>query len=87
MSARLVVPALFTMGSDSLLPTGEIDSLGYLDDSALIIALPLLLPACIAMGATFPLMLAFCAGLGDRRHESVQLSLSRQRARRLARRR
>ncbi len=37
---------------------GEIDSLSYLALSGVILALALL-PACIAMGATFPLMLAF----------------------------
>ena len=42
----------------SLLLAGEIDSLGYFAYSALMLAAALL-PACIAMGATFPLMLAF----------------------------
>src|SRR6187402_462878 len=49
------VPAVFTMGQHWLLSVGQSDSVGYLTLSALIIALALL-PPCLAMGATFPLM-------------------------------
>ena len=63
-ASAFVVPAMFTMGQHWLLSLGQIDSAGYLTASALIIALPLMLP-CLAMGATFPLMLAFLRGTGD----------------------
>ena len=65
MSA-LVVPLLFDAGARSLLQAGEIDSLSYLAYSGTVLAAALL-PACIAMGATFPLMLAFIrsAGFGN----------------------
>ena len=63
-ASAFVVPAMFTMGQHWLLSVGQIDSAGYLTASALIIALPLMLP-CLAMGATFPLMLAFLRGTGD----------------------
>ena len=60
------MPLLFDLGSRALLQAGEIDSLRYLAYSGAVLAIALL-PACIAMGATFPLMLAFIrsAGLGD----------------------
>ena len=65
-ASALVVPLLFDLGSRALLQAGEIDSLRYLVYSGAVLAIALL-PACIAMGATFPLMLAFIrsAGLGD----------------------
>ena len=65
-ASALAVPRLFDAGAQSLLRTGEIDSLSYLAYSGAVLAVALL-PACIAMGATFPLMLAFIrsAGFGD----------------------
>ena len=59
----LLVPVAFDAGQRSLLFAGEIDSLAYFAYSALILAATLL-PACIAMGTTFPLMLAFIRGVG-----------------------
>ncbi len=56
--SALVVPSIFDLGARSLLQAGEIDSLSYLAYSGAILAAALL-PPCIAMGATFPLMLAF----------------------------
>jgi spermidine synthase len=56
--SALVVPTVFDAGASSLLQAGEIDSLSYLAYSAAVLVAALL-PACIAMGATFPLMLAF----------------------------
>jgi spermidine synthase len=63
--SALLVPIAFDAGQQSLLLTGEIDSLAYFLYSALILA-AVLLPACIAMGTTFPLMLAFIRGVGIR---------------------
>jgi spermidine synthase len=56
--SALAVPMVFDAGASSLLQTGEIDSLSYLAYSAGVLVAALL-PACIAMGSTFPLMLAF----------------------------
>jgi len=61
--SALLVPVMFDAGQRSLLLAGEIDSLAYFAYSALILAATLL-PACIAMGTTFPLMLAFIRGVG-----------------------
>src|SRR5687768_5393362 len=61
--SALIVPLAFDAGERSLLRTGEIDSLAYFAYSALILAVTLL-PVCIAMGTTFPLMLAFIRGAG-----------------------
>jgi spermidine synthase len=55
--SALVVPLVFDAGA-SLLGTGEIDSASYLLYSGALLA-GALLPACVAMGATFPLMLSF----------------------------
>lgn len=63
--SALLVPVAFDAGQQSLLLTGEIDSLAYFLYSALILA-AVLLPACVAMGTTFPLMLAFIRGAGLR---------------------
>ncbi len=60
--SALVVPLIFTAGYNSLLRTGEIDSASYLAYSAGVLVVAML-PACIAMGATFPLMLAFTSGV------------------------
>lgn len=52
------VPRLFAWGEQLLLPTGEMDSMYYLMLSAAVIVMSIL-PWCICMGATFPLMMAF----------------------------
>ncbi len=53
-----VVPQLFQVGEDSLLKAGEASSTGYLFVSAIFIVVAIL-PWCIMMGATFPLMMSF----------------------------
>jgi spermidine synthase len=53
-----VVPYLFKLGSSLLLNTGELNSTWNLLLSALVIAV-VVLPWCICMGATLPLVLAF----------------------------
>lgn len=57
-AGAFVVPRLFKIGAISLLSSGEMDSLHYLFLSALVIAFAIL-PWCILMGATFPLMMAY----------------------------
>jgi predicted membrane-bound spermidine synthase len=52
------VPWLFQIGEDALLRLGDASSSGYLFVSALCIAVTLL-PWCVLMGATFPLMMSF----------------------------
>jgi predicted membrane-bound spermidine synthase len=52
------VPALFRAGQVWLLPFGALDSPTYLSLSALVLG-GSILPWCVAMGATFPLMMAF----------------------------
>ncbi len=52
------VPKLFAQGEHILLATGETDSFRYLSLSALVLATSIL-PWCVCMGATFPLMMAF----------------------------
>ena len=52
------VPRLFVIGERILLTSGETDSLRYLSLSALVLAVSIL-PWCICMGATFPLMMAY----------------------------
>jgi spermidine synthase len=54
----LAVPRLFAAGEKFLLGFGQSDSASYLGLSAAILALSIL-PWCICMGATYPLMLAF----------------------------
>jgi spermidine synthase len=54
----LAVPRLFEFGSHLLLATGEMNSTPNFIFSALVIAL-VVLPWCICMGATLPLILAF----------------------------
>jgi spermidine synthase len=53
-----LVPWLFQAGADYLLKAGEASSNGYLFGSAVFIVLAIL-PWCIMMGATFPLMMSF----------------------------
>ena len=64
--SAFLVPLAFDAGQYWLLGTGQIDSFGYLAYSAFILAV-VMLPPCIAMGATFPLMLAFMRGTGARK--------------------
>jgi spermidine synthase len=52
------VPKLFAMGEHILLASGETNSFGYLSLSALVLAAAIL-PWCVCMGATFPLMMAY----------------------------
>lgn len=56
--SAFTVPWLFVQGEQLLLPTGEMDSTSYLLLSAAVIVMTIL-PWCICMGATFPLMMAF----------------------------
>jgi spermidine synthase len=53
-----IVPALFHFGSRLLLPSGELNSVFYLAMSAAVLGLSIL-PWCILMGGTFPLMMGF----------------------------
>src|ERR1017187_5140572 len=52
------VPKLFAAGEDFLLAAGQTNSIGYLSWSALVLAFSIL-PWCLFMGATFPLMMAY----------------------------
>src|SRR5262252_597980 len=52
------VPQLFQAGEDYLLKAGEASSTGYLSISSIFIVVAIL-PWCILMGATFPLMMSF----------------------------
>jgi spermidine synthase len=54
----LAVPALFDLGKRFLLSAGQTDSIAYLSLSAMVLAL-FILPWCLCMGATFPLMMAY----------------------------
>jgi predicted membrane-bound spermidine synthase len=65
-ASAFAVPSAFRVGESWLLPLGETDSFAYLLYSALILA-GSILPACIAMGTTYPLMLAPC-GIGQLHH-------------------
>jgi len=57
-TGAFVVPQLFRLGEASLLRAGEASSTGYLLISAIFIVAAIL-PWCIMMGATFPLMMSF----------------------------
>lgn len=59
-----IVPLLFKFGEQILLPAGETDSLSYLTSSAGIMLLALL-PFCLAMGCTFPLMMQSMRATGE----------------------
>ena len=52
------VPKFFATGEYILLAAGQTNSIGYLSLSALVLAFSIL-PWCIFMGATFPLMMAY----------------------------
>jgi spermidine synthase len=54
----IVVPVAFDVGQRWLLGMGQIDSFRYMALAAALLSAALL-PACVAMGTTFPLMLAF----------------------------
>jgi spermidine synthase len=54
----LVVPALFTAGQTLLLPAGPSDSFAYMARSGVVLGVSIL-PWCVCMGATFPLMMKF----------------------------
>lgn len=57
-TGAFVVPQLFRFGEAYLLRAGEASSTGYLLISAIFIVVAIL-PWCIMMGATFPLMMSF----------------------------
>ncbi len=57
-TGAFVVPQLFRFGEAYLLGAGEASSTGYLLISAIFIVVAIL-PWCIMMGATFPLMMSF----------------------------
>ena len=52
------VPKLFAAGEHFLLAAGQTNSIGYLSLSALVLAFSIL-PWCLFMGTTFPLMMAY----------------------------
>jgi spermidine synthase len=54
----VAVPTLFKLGEHWLLASGQSDSVGYLMFSALVLTFSIL-PWCVFMGATFPLMMAY----------------------------
>jgi len=58
------VPVLFRAGEQVLLPLGGMGSASYLTSSALILGASIL-PWCLAMGATFPLMMQFVRELDE----------------------
>lgn len=57
-ASAFAVPRLFQAGQQLLLPLGGMDSATYLLCSALVLGASIL-PWCVAMGATFPLVMAF----------------------------
>jgi len=63
------VPRLFALGEHRLLAMGQTDSLQYLVFSAIVLALSIL-PWCVFMGATFPLMMAYIREREPRNTES-----------------
>ena len=63
------VPKLFAIGENLLLASGETDSFGYLALSALVLAAAIL-PWCVCMGATFPVMMAYVRERDCRNAES-----------------
>jgi len=54
----VLVPKLFKIGEQLLLSSGQSDSFRYLFLSALVLSVSIL-PWCVFMGATFPLMMAY----------------------------
>jgi spermidine synthase len=59
------VPRLFLFSEHILLPAGQMDSFSYLLFSALALAFSIL-PWCVCMGTTFPLMMAYVRERGDK---------------------
>jgi predicted membrane-bound spermidine synthase len=56
--SAFMVPGLFKLGARLLSQAGAMDSFRYLSMSAFVLAISIL-PWCVAMGATFPLMMAY----------------------------
>ncbi len=56
--SAFVVPVLFVWGQSALLDAGSLDSARYLVLSALVLG-GAILPWCVAMGATYPLVMAY----------------------------
>ena len=67
------VPRLFRWVSGFCLRSGASDSFRYLFLSAIVLALSIL-PWCVFMGATFPLMMAYIRERNDSDHGQLQLS-------------
>jgi predicted membrane-bound spermidine synthase len=63
------VPKLFALSEHILLPTGQMDSFTYLLLSALALAVSIL-PWCVCMGTTFPLMMAYVRERDHKNSES-----------------
>ncbi len=63
------VPQLFATGEHILLTSGETDSFRYLSLSALVLAASIL-PWCLFMGTTFPLMMAYIRERDSKNTES-----------------
>lgn len=61
-AGAFAVPVFFKLGESLLFPFGEMGSASYLFLSGVFITLALL-PWCIAMGFTFPFMMAFVKGM------------------------
>ncbi len=59
------VPKLFAISERLLLPTGQMDSSGYLLLSALALAISIF-PWCVCMGTTFPFMMSYVRELDAR---------------------
>jgi predicted membrane-bound spermidine synthase len=65
------VPKLFALGEHVLLTSGQTDSFRYLSLSALVLAFSIL-PWCLFMGTTFPLMMAY---IRERDSKNTELSV------------
>jgi predicted membrane-bound spermidine synthase len=63
------VPKLFAAGEHFLLAAGQTNSIGYLSLSALVLAFSIL-PWCLFMGTTFPLMMAYIRERDSKNTES-----------------
>jgi spermidine synthase/MFS family permease len=63
------VPKLFALGEHILLTSGQTDSFRYLSLSALVLAASIL-PWCLFMGTTFPLMMAYIRERDSKNTES-----------------
>ena len=67
--SAFAVPLLFAVSEKMLLATGEMDSVGYLVFSAVLLAFSIL-PWCVCMGATFPFMMAYVKEQDEQNSES-----------------